>query len=185
MKLMFASDIHGSAAYCEKALQKFNEEKADRLILLGDILYHGPRNPLPEQYDPQAVARMLNGIKERILCVRGNCDSEVDQMMLDFPIMADCALLFLDGKTVFVTHGHVYNEQKPPKLGAGNIVIHGHTHVSGIWQNGGLMYINPGSVALPKENTPHSYMIYEDGAFKIRDFEGKTLCRVKSGERMN
>lgn len=169
MKLMFASDIHGSYPACQKMLERFDEEKAERLILLGDILYHGPRNDLPEGYAPKEVIRLLNKRKSSLFCVRGNCDSEVDQMVLEFPVMADYALLYLEGRTVFVTHGHIYNKQCPPLIGKGDILIHGHTHVQIVDTSGEFTYINPGSVALPKEGRSKSYMTYEDGFFTIKD----------------
>ena len=129
MKLMIASDIHGSAYYCKKMVAAYQREHADRLLLLGDILYHGPRNDLPEDYDPKAVISLLNPLKQEILCVRGNCDTEVDQMVLDFPIMAEYCLLELNGQTVFATHGHHFNPQNPPMLKDGDILLNGHTHI--------------------------------------------------------
>ena len=129
MKLMIASDIHGSAYYCKKMVAAYQREHADRLLLLGDILYHGPRNDLPEDYDPKAVISLLNPLKQEILCVRGNCDTEVDQMVLDFPIMAEYCLLELNGQTIFATHGHHFNPQNPPMLKDGDILLNGHTHI--------------------------------------------------------
>ena len=122
MKLMVASDIHGSGLFCEKLIEAYNAEQPDKLVLLGDLLYHGPRNDIPGGYDTRKVAAMLNGIKESIICVRGNCDSEVDQMVLDFPIMADYALLYVGGRTVFATHGHLFDDDNPPKM-AGNFIL--------------------------------------------------------------
>ena len=129
MTWMIASDIHGSALYCGKMLDAFEKERADRLILLGDLLYHGPRNDLPEEYDPKAVIRLLNGYRGKIFAVRGNCEAEVDQMVLEFPVMADYALLELQGHTVFITHGHVYNRNSLPSLQDGDILLHGRTHI--------------------------------------------------------
>lgn len=169
MKLMFASDIHGAADCCEKMLKRFDEERAEKLFLLGDILYHGPRNDLPADYAPKKVIAMLNERKNRLLCVRGNCDTEVDQMVLDFPIMAEYALLYLDGRTVFLTHGHKFNTDNPPLLNDGDILLHGHTHVQTIDESRNYTYMNPGSVSLPKSGMPKSYMIYEDGVFSIRE----------------
>ena len=171
MKLMFASDIHGSAPNCALMLRRFEEEKAEKLFLLGDILYHGPRNGLTEGYDPKEVSRMLNERKNSILCVRGNCDSEVDQMMLEFPIMAEYALLFLEGRTVFLTHGHRFNTENPPLLKKGDILLHGHTHIQMIDDSREYIYINPGSVAVPKEGRAKSYMVYENGVFTIKKLE--------------
>ena len=126
MKLMIASDIHGAAGYCRDLLSAFDREGAARLLLLGDILYHGPRNDLPDEYAPKQVLAMLNERRERLFCVRGNCDTEVDQMVLDFPILADYALLYAGSRTVFATHGHHYNTACPPPLAKGDILLHGH-----------------------------------------------------------
>ncbi|MBQ9080030.1 MAG: phosphodiesterase [Clostridia bacterium] len=173
MKLLIASDIHGSATYCEKLLARYAAESADRLILLGDLLYHGPRNDLPEGYAPKSVIAMLNGIKNELLCIRGNCDTEVDQMVLDFPILADYALLCLDGRTIFATHGHVFNEQKLPPLKQGDILLCGHTHIPRHTDHGDYIYLNPGSVSIPKEGSPHSYMTYADGKFLWKTLDGE------------
>lgn len=175
MKLMFASDIHGCAPSCELMLKRFDEEKAEKLFLLGDILYHGPRNDLPEGYAPKKVIEMLNKRKSDLLCVRGNCDTEVDQMVLEFPIMAEYALLYLNGRQVFVTHGHKFNTANPPALNSGDILLHGHTHVQIFDDSREYVYMNPGSVSLPKENKQKSYMVYEDGVFSVKFLEsGKT-----------
>ena len=175
MKLMIASDIHGSAKWCRAMLDAFHRENADRLLLLGDLLYHGPRNDLPDRYDPKAVTAMLNGVKDELLCVRGNCDAEVDQMVLDFPIQADYALFNLDGTTAFVTHGHLYSLDALPPHKDGDLLIHGHTHVLTVQEKDGMTYINPGSAALPKENNPKSYMVYENRVFTIKTLEGETI----------
>ena len=169
MKLLIASDLHGSARYCRALLEPFRREQADRLVLLGDLLYHGPRNPLPEEYDPQAVTAMLNTLADRILCVRGNCDSEVDQMVLSFPILADYAFLSAAGADLFATHGHLYGPEQLPPLGAGEHLLCGHIHLPVRRQIGQITYLNPGSLALPKENTPHSCMTLEDGVFTWLD----------------
>lgn len=173
MKLMIASDIHGSSYYLEKLLCRFNEEKPDKLILLGDILYHGPRNDLPEGYNPKKVIELLNNIKEKLMCVRGNCDTEVDQMVLEFPILADYALLYHESKLIFITHGHNYNTKNPPLLSEGDILLHGHTHVPTAEKCESFTYINPGSVSIPKEDSPHSYMMFEGGTFTWKDLDGK------------
>ena len=165
MKILIASDIHGSAYYCRMLLEALEREKADRLFLLGDILYHGPRNDLPERYAPKEVLAMLNPHAAEILCVRGNCDCEVDQMVLDFPIMAEYALLDAGSALIFATHGHVYNPQNPPVLPRGSIVLCGHTHIPVCKESDGITYLNPGSVSIPKNGSAHSYMIYENGAF--------------------
>lgn len=173
MKLMIASDIHGSAYYCKKLLEAYEREGAEKLLLLGDILYHGPRNDLPEGYAPKEVIAMLNPLKDKLLCVRGNCDTEVDQMVLSFPVLADYAIFWLDGKAVYATHGHNYNEEKLPPLADGDILLNGHTHVPKCTDHGNYTYMNPGSVSIPKENSPHSYMIYENGKFLWKDLEGE------------
>ena len=172
MKWIIASDIHGSAYWCEQVLASFENENADRLILLGDILYHGPRNDFPDDYSPKKVFSMLNAMKEKISCVRGNCDSEVDQMVLEFPIMADYMLLDVKGKTLFATHGHLFNEENPPLLKAGDVLLNGHFHspCNRVMQNGAI-YANCGSAALPKEGTPHSYILVEDGVLYWKDLE--------------
>lgn len=179
MKYMFASDIHGSAYYCRKMLQVFEESKADRLILLGDILYHGPRNDLPKEYAPKEVIAMLNAVKQKILCVRGNCDTEVDQMVLEFPILADYAVLVLNGLTFYATHGHVFNENALPPIQDHDILIHGHTHLLKADKVGSHWILNPGSVSIPKGGNPASYAMLEEQTFVIYDFEGKV---VKSQE---
>lgn len=172
MKLMIASDIHGSAHYCKKLLEAYEREGAEKLLLLGDILYHGPRNDLPEGYAPKEVIALLNPLKDKLLCVRGNCDTEVDQMVLNFPVLADYAVLWLDGRAVYATHGHNYNEGKLPPLSDGDILLNGHTHVPKCTEHDNYIYMNPGSVSIPKENSPHSYMIYEDGSFLWKDLDG-------------
>mgnify|MGYP000318798074 FL=1 len=173
MKWMIASDIHGSAYYCRQMLEAFRREQADRLLLLGDLLYHGPRNDLPREYAPKEVIAMLNDRASDLLCVRGNCEAEVDQMVLDFPVMADYALLNLGERLVFVTHGHLFNEQQLPPLKKGDILLHGHTHIPACREMAnGAMYLNPGSVSLPKEDSWHGYMTLEDGAFLWKDMDG-------------
>lgn len=165
MKLLIASDLHGSAHYTQLLLQRYKEENARRLVLLGDILYHGPRNDLPERYAPKEVIAMLNPLAEQILAVRGNCDCEVDQMVLQFPILADYGFLLSEGLTIYLTHGHVINKDKPLPFAKGDILLHGHTHIPACEDCGGFTYLNPGSVSIPKNGTPHSYMTLEDGMF--------------------
>ncbi|MCI8610861.1 MAG: phosphodiesterase [Clostridiales bacterium] len=162
MKLMIASDIHGSALWCRKMLESREAEGAPRLLLLGDILYHGPRNDLPDQYNPKEVLAMLNPLRQSIFCVRGNCDTEVDQMVLTFPILADYALLYAGDKLIYATHGHVYNPDSPPPLEEGAILLNGHTHIPAYTSKDTFTYINPGSVSIPKENSCHSYILLED-----------------------
>lgn len=175
MKLLIASDIHGSSYYCEKLLEAYEKEQAQRIILLGDILYHGPRNDLPAEYAPKKVIQMLNAHKEEIYAVRGNCEAEVDQMVLEFPVLADYMLLFWKDRAVYVTHGHIYNEEKRPPMKARDILLHGHTHVLRAEEKDGIIILNPGSVSIPKEGNPPTYAVYEDGRFTIRDFEGNTV----------
>ncbi len=175
MKILFASDLHGSFYYCKKLKEIFERENPDKLVLLGDILYHGPRNPLPEEYAPKEVFEMLNSIKDRILCVRGNCDSEVDQMVLEFPMMADYMMLNIDGINMFLTHGHLYNKENMPNIEKDDILIHGHTHVNIIDKFDKGIYINPGSISMPKENQENSYMVYENRKFIIKNIDGKEL----------
>lgn len=177
MKLMIASDIHGSACFCRQMLDAYKREQADRLLLLGDLLYHGPRNDLPEGYAPKEVIQMLNDMKNELLCVRGNCDTEVDQMVLSFPILADYCLLELDGRTVFATHGHHYNPQNLPPLKEGDILLNGHTHIPANQNMGTYTYMNPGSVSLPKEGSKRGYMIY-DGAFTWKALDGTPLSSI-------
>lgn len=176
VKLMFASDIHGSLYYAEKTTGAFRNEKAEKLILLGDLLYHGPRNDLPRDYDPKGVISLLNSCKHSIMAVRGNCEAEVDQMVLEFNVMADYALIFERGRTWFITHGHIYNTSNPPMLNEGDLLIHGHTHIQAVEkQPEGYIYINPGSAAIPKGGGSHSYMIYDNGKFEIKDFDGNVI----------
>lgn len=172
MKLMIASDIHGSAYYCEKMINAFKSENAEKLLLLGDILYHGPRNDLPKDYNPKQVIEMLNNIKNDLLCIRGNCDTEVDQMVLNFPIMAEYCILYLDNHMFFATHGHKFSEENPPLLKMGDILVNGHTHVPKHEEYKNFIYINPGSVSIPKSNSKNSYIIYENSKFLWKDLDG-------------
>ncbi len=172
MKWMIASDLHGSAYYCKKMVEAFEREGADRLLMLGDLLYHGPRNDLPRDYAPKEVIPMLNGLKNKLCCIRGNCEAEVDQMVLGFPVMADYCILPAGEKLIYATHGHVYNVKNPPPLAEGDILLHGHTHVPAWTEFGqGNVYLNPGSLSIPKENSPHSYMILENGVFYWKNVE--------------
>ena len=175
MKLLFASDIHGSRSACEAVLRRFEAERAGRLVLLGDLLYHGARNDLPDAYDTRGVTRLLNEARDALFCVRGNCDSEVDQMVLEFPIMADYALFDLDGRTAFITHGHLFNLDALPPHKPGDLLIHGHTHVPAVIKKDGVTYLNPGSCALPKEGHPKTYMTYESGTFTLKTLDGETV----------
>lgn len=168
MKLLIASDIHGSAFYCKRLIEAFENEHADKILLLGDILYHGPRNDLPEGYAPKEVISMLNNIKEYIICVRGNCDAEVDQMVLEFPVLSEQAYLCLDDVEMLAVHGH-----KPfPPVKCKTIILSGHTHVPKLEETNGVTYMNPGSVSIPKENSHHGYMVFENKKFIWKDFDG-------------
>lgn len=181
MKWMIASDLHGSAFYCRQMLDAFEREGADRLLLLGDLLYHGPRNDLPCGYAPKEVIPMLNGAKAKLCCVRGNCEAEVDQMVLEFPVLADYCILPVGQKLVYATHGHSYNTKNPPPLMPGDILLHGHTHIPA-WQEfgEGNLYLNPGSLSIPKENSSHSYMTLEEGLFRWKELEsGEVYHEVK------
>ena len=172
MKWMIASDIHGSAYYCEKMRERFALEGADRLVLLGDLLYHGPRNDLPRDYAPKSVIKILNDMRESLLCVRGNCDCEVDAMVLDFPMLADYAVIETGATLIYLTHGHIYNEDRPLPMMLGDVLIHGHTHVPLCEERDGRIFMNPGSLSIPKENSPHGYMTLEDGNFLWKDIDG-------------
>lgn len=198
MKWLIASDIHGSAYWCKKLIQAFETEGASRMLILGDILYHGPRNDLPRDYNPKEVISLLNPLSDRILAVRGNCDAEVDQMVLDFPIMADYAIvpICMEGcndnsngdscgrpteRIVYATHGHIYNANNMPKLRKGDILLHGHTHIPVFEDHDGIHIVNPGSVSIPKESNPNSYMVMEtlpdNLSLTLKDFEGNTLAQ--------
>ena len=171
MKWMIASDIHGSAFYCEKMIAAYRSEQADRLLLLGDLLYHGPRNDLPKEYAPKKVISMLNEIKDELVCVRGNCEAEVDQMVLAFPVLSDSCLLCESGRLIFATHGHHFNTSSLPPHKKGDILLHGHTHIPACEEADGMLYINPGSVSIPKADSPYSYMTLENGIFRWKDLE--------------
>ncbi len=176
MKWMIASDLHGSAYYCRKMLEAFEREGADRLFLLGDLLYHGPRNDLPQEYAPKEVIPLLNGKKEKLLCVRGNCDAEVDQMVLEFPVLADYAVLPVGRRLIYATHGHIYHVKNLPPLAPGDVLLHGHTHVPAWTEFGqGNLYLNPGSVSIPKENSPHSYMTLEENTMQWKELESSAV----------
>lgn len=172
MKWLIASDIHGSAKWCRTLMSAVADEHADRVLLLGDLLYHGPRNDLPEEYDPRAVIAMLGGLTGRVLCVRGNCDTEVDQMVLPFPILADYCLLEAAGRMIFATHGHHWHAGQLPPLTPGDVLLYGHTHVPLCEEKDGILLLNPGSAAIPKEESPHSCMTLEDGLLRWHDLCG-------------
>lgn len=173
MKLVVASDIHGSAYYCAKFLERYKQERADKLLLLGDLLYHGARNALPRDYDTLKTAALLNSVKEEILCVRGNCDSQVDTLVLEFPVLADFALLSLNGRTVIAAHGHL----PYPDLKTGEFLLNGHFHVPMYETRENYTYVNCGSVSIPKEDSPHSYLVWEDNALLWKDVETGQVFR--------
>ncbi|MDD2499095.1 MAG: phosphodiesterase [Desulfitobacteriaceae bacterium] len=176
MKLLFISDIHGSLYYVKKALEVYQKEQADYLVLLGDELYHGARNPLPLEYNPQEVALLLNKYADKIIAVKGNCDSEVDEMVLAFPIRASYSIILYEGIRLFLTHGHHYNANNIPPLSKGDVLIFGHTHLPKAEKKGDLFIINPGSIALPKENNPNTYGILDNNIFRIKDLAGN-ICK--------
>lgn len=177
MKYLIASDIHGSAYYCRQLLEAYQAEKADRLLLLGDILYHGPRNDLPKEYQPKKVIEMLNVHKQDILCVRGNCDTEVDQMVLEFPVLSDYCVIVDKEHLIYATHGHNYNEENLPPLHKGDILLCGHTHIPKCTCHEDYTYMNPGSVSIPKENSWHGYMTYENGLFLWKNLQQEEKMR--------
>jgi len=179
MKWLIASDIHGSAFYCNELLNAFKKEKADKILLLGDILYHGPRNDLPRDYAPKQVIEMLNAVSDNILCVRGNCDTEVDQMVLNFPILADYAVLTYENHLIYATHGHNFNNEKLPPLKTSDILLHGHTHIPACENYSTHTYLNPGSVSIPKESSSHSYMTFYNGIFTWKTLSGEIYKEYK------
>ena len=183
MKLLIASDIHGSSFYLNKLCEAIEAEKPDRIILLGDLLYHGPRNNLPKEYEPKAVIEALNNLKNKILCVRGNCDTEVDQMVLDFPVMSDYAFIMVDNINIYLSHGHKFNKDDLPPLCKGDIFISGHSHITLCDNDGYVIFLNPGSVSIPKDNSPNSYMIYENKKFIWKTIEQKSYMEFNLQER--
>ncbi len=178
MRILIASDIHGSLKYCTELVERYKKENCEKLVLLGDVLYHGPRNDLPEGYNPKGVIELLNSISSEILCVRGNCEAEVDDMVLNFNVLADYAVIWNGGKMFYLTHGHKFNPQNPPKLKSGDVLFNGHTHVSKIekfGKNSEFLYANPGSASIPKENTPRGYMILTDDCIVHKTLNGETV----------
>ena len=172
MKIVFFSDIHGVPSTLEKVLEHADSLKADRLVILGDLLYHGPRNGVPDFYDPKKVAELLNARKNDILTVRGNCDCEVDQMMLEFPVLSSYAELSADNRRFFLTHGHVYNAGNLPPVPDNTIIVHGHTHIPEITRlEDGIVIFNPGSTSLPKNNHPRTFGVSDNGEITVRLLE--------------
>ena len=177
MKLLIASDIHGDAVCCQKILDEASARGVDKIILLGDILYHGPRNDLPENYAPKKVIEMLNKVSEKLLCIKGNCEAEVDGMVLSFPVLSDFGWIH-DGEmgvTMYLSHGHKYNPDNLPPLPSGAVFLYGHTHLLGFCKRDNILCLNPGSVSLPKGGNPKSFAIYEDGKFSIFTLDGQLI----------
>ena len=180
MKLMFASDLHGSYYWTQRVIDRFKDGRADYLVLLGDLLYHGPRNPLPKEYNPQKVIELLNQIKHQIIAIRGNCDSEVDQMVLQFPMMADYNFIPLEDRKLMITHGHLYSENKLSQfLQKGDALVFGHIHIPILKEKEGIYYLNPGSATLPKENHPQTYAILEDNHFEVKTLDGQIYRQLQ------
>lgn len=182
MKLFVASDIHGSAYYCRKMLKAYEREQARRMLLLGDILYHGPRNDLPREYAPKEVIALLNSWKNEIYAVRGNCEAEVDQMVLQFPVLADYCLIPLQRKLIYATHGHGYNPENLPPMKEGDVLLYGHTHVWKAEKRDGYIFLNPGSVSIPKGGNAPSYGVLEGNRFEIKDLEGTVIKSLELEE---
>ena len=180
MKILIASDIHGSARYCRELVDLYHASGAERMLLLGDLLYHGPRNDLPEEYAPKEVIRMLSDLRDEIFAVRGNCEAEVDQMVLPFPVMADYCILPVCAGTriLYATHGHVYHEGNRPPMKKWDILLHGHTHVWKAEKRDGFYLLNPGSVSLPKEGNSRTCAFLEEDIFTVTDLSGKELCSI-------
>lgn len=178
MKLFIISDIHGSLYYLKKAISIFEKGDYDKMVILGDELYHGPRNPLPKDYSPKEVIEILNQYKDRIIAVRGNCDSEVDQMVLKYPIMSDYSMIYLNDKRVYITHGHIYNKDNPLLMSEGDILLYGHFHIPMIEKIDGKLFLNPGSISLPKNNSEHSFGILEKNKFTIKNLDEKVILET-------
>jgi len=191
MKYLVFSDIHGSASACQKILNHFTQMKADYMILLGDLLYHGPRNPLPEGDEPKKTAELLNAFADKIICCRGNCDAEVEEMVLNFPVLSSYSLIVDNGVKLFCTHGHVYSPEREdgsvavagsriPQLSGSSVIFYGHTHIQVLEKNRkGITVCNPGSVSLPKGESPAGFAIYEDGKISLYNIEGQVLKELK------
>ena len=178
MKILFLSDIHGSMSALQNGLSAFEREGADYIVILGDLMYHGPRNPLPDDYRPADVAELINRYKHKIIAVRGNCDSEVDQMLIEYPMM-DTSAFILDGKRrFFLTHGHVHTPEKLPPLNRGDVFAYGHTHIPVAEERSGIIIFNPGSASLPKNGHAPSYGVYDGEKLSVVSFDGDIICSV-------
>lgn len=177
MRFLIFSDIHGCADSASFIVRKTGETGADRILLLGDILYHGPRNDVPENYSPKDVIKELEKVADRIICVRGNCEAEVDQMVLPFPCMSGQAMIFADGASIFMTHGHIYTPDNRPKAGYTHFFF-GHTHLRVLEKRDGVVFLNPGSVSIPKGGQERSYAVWDDGRIRIFSISGKLLSEM-------
>ena len=175
MKIFIASDLHGSAEYCRQMIEAFNKENADKLLLLGDILYHGPRNDLPVKYAPKEVLSMLETVKDKVICVSGNCDAEIDKVLLPFPLLPDFGAVFCDGLNIYFAHGH----REEPLLSAGDVYLTGHTHVPLNAVENGHYHLNPGSLSIPKEDSRHGYIVYENRKLTFKDLNGEVYDEVE------
>lgn len=177
MKILIASDIHGSAEWSGKLMDAYDEEKPDKVLLLGDLLYHGPRNNLPLDYDTKRTMEKLNSIKSKIIAVRGNCDSEVDQMVLEFPIMNSYEIVEADGIKIFAAHGHNYSPESLPPFVEFDVIATGHTHIPVLAKHEGYYHINPGSVSIPKGGSVNSYIIFENRNFILKSLNDRGILR--------
>lgn len=180
MRILIASDLHGSSSCIKKLWDRCDVEKPDRIVLLGDLLYHGPRNGLPDEYDTKKAIDLLNSKSDVITCIRGNCDSEVDQMVLDFLVEAPHMILSDSGLNIFITHGHYYNVGHLPPMSSIDILMHGHTHIPVCEEIGeGKYYMNPGSVSIPKGGSDNSYIMYENRKFEWKNLDGNVYMEKK------
>ncbi len=179
MKLLFISDIHGDVESLKIVLEKCREEVADYIIMLGDALYHGPRNSIPDNYNPKEVATILNEYKDKIIAIRGNCDSEVDQMLINYPMMSDYSVVLMKKRRVFLTHGHIYNKDNMLNLSSGDILAHGHTHIPVAEKVNDIYIVNPGSITFPKEGFKPTYGIMTEDKFEVKDFNGIIVKKIE------
>ena len=180
MKYLVVSDIHGSYYYAKKLEQIIMKENPSKIILLGDLYYHGPRNSLTDEYNPMKVSKILNKYKDNIICTRGNCDAEVDEMISEFKF-EEYIQININGLDFFFSHGHIYNIDKIPPIG--DIIVYGHFHTGYIKEKDGLVFVNPGSISLPKNNTAHSYLIIDNNELILKDIDGKVIEKKNRIER--
>ncbi len=178
MRIMFISDIHGSIIYAKKAIEKFESEKCDKLVITGDILYHDSHHGNPEDFNKKEVANLLNQYNDKIIAIRGNCDSDSDQWLLDFDMMEDYKEILLEDRKIFITHGHLFNRESMPRLNKGDLFIHGHFHVPMTEVVGEVYYLNPGSISLPRQNSKNSYGILDGDKFTVKDLEGTMVKEI-------